>query len=147
MCRAAGKSLFQAIKSLLNFGLITHHNRDLNDGPHVMTGEDLCTVGVVGVQSDLALVAALGLEHVERNGRHYHPGLSYLPLVDQQKAMAAHPDFYAERHDCIAPVVRDGKFQLNSLNCVGYGFSCLPDLDDYESPADWQFESLGLGVS
>ena len=62
-----------------------------------MTGEDLCCVGVVPVQADLCLVAALGLSHVERNGHHYHPGLNYLPVEEQQAALAAHDDLYQRR--------------------------------------------------
>ena len=69
------------IKSLLNAGLTWVRNQQASDANYyyLMTGEDLCSVGVVPVQSDLCLAATLGLDHVERNGHHYHPGLSYLP--------------------------------------------------------------------
>ena len=49
-----------------------------------MTGEDLTCLGVVPVQADLALVATLGLAHVERNAHHYYPGLSYLPECERR---------------------------------------------------------------
>ena len=109
-----------------------------------MTGEDLCTVGIVPVQSDLCLVATLGLEHVERNGHHYHPGISYLPKPQQQQALAAHGDLYAQRQGIIGPAVRDGRFEIDSLQCNGFGFDVTPDMDAMTPADEWQFESLGL---
>jgi len=132
------------LKSLLNAGLTWLHNGRSREGKYVMTGEDLCTVGVVPVQSDLALVAALGLTHVERNGHHYHPGLSYLPQAEQEAALQAHPDFYARQGPIIGPHVRNGKVDITSLQCVGYGFAVEPDLASYTSPEEWDYASLGL---
>lgn len=133
------------LKSLLNLGLCWRTNQRLGADRYLMTGEDLCTVGIVPVQADLCLVAALGLEHVERNGHHFHPGLSYLPPHQQAAALEAHPDFYCRRHGRVAPWLNDGKFQIGSLQCAGFGFAVEPDFSGFESPAEWQFASLGLG--
>ena len=139
------------IKSILNAGLCWVANgRPAADRPasqsqpYVMTGEDLCCVGVVSVQSDLCLVATLGLTHVERNGHHFHPGLSYLPGLQQQQAMVAHPDFYHVQGGQVSPRLVDGRFQLGSLQCVGFGFDVEPQLDSMQSAEQWQFSSLGL---
>lgn len=132
------------IKSLLNAGLTWLANDRGLRSDYLMTGEDLCTVGVVPVQSDLCLVATLGLEHVERNGHHYHPGLSYLPGDQQRAALAAHPDLYARQHDIVAPHIVDGKFNIGSLQCPGFGFAVEPDFESMESPDEWQFSSLGI---
>lgn len=132
-------------KGVLNAGLTWLRNGRQRDGKYIMTGEDLCSVGIVPVQADLCLAATLGLRHVERNGHHYHPGLSYLPEPARRAALAAHPDFYAERHGIIGPAVRHGQFHLGTLHGPGAGFAVTPNLDD-DTPAEtWDFASLGLG--
>lgn len=132
------------IKSLLNAGLTWRHNDRGRARRYVMTGEDLCSVGIVPVQADLCLAATLGLEHVERNGHHFHPGLSYLPEQQQRAALEAHPDFYVERAGRISPDVRDGRFDIASLQCEGFGFSVVPDMDSMQLPEEWNYASLGL---
>jgi hypothetical protein len=146
---ASSKNCKGPIKSLLNAGLVWLANGRGERNDYLMTGEDLCTVGVVPVQSDLCLVATLGLSHVERNGHHFHRGLSYLPESEQQAALAAHGGFYRQhsadgRPDFVAPAIRDGRFQIGSLDCHGFGFAVEPDMDVWQSPDDWDFASLGI---
>jgi len=131
-------------QSLLNCGLTWLHNDRGAQRRYVMTGEDLCSVGVVPVQADLCLAATLGLKHVERNGHHYHPGLSYLSPAEQQAALAAHGDFYARQHGRIAPQMSGGRFQIGSLHGPGFGFGALPDMEAMQSLDQWQYSSLGL---
>jgi hypothetical protein len=109
-----------------------------------MTGEDLCSVGIIPTQSDLCLAATLGLRHVERNGHHYHPGLSYLPDPERRAALAAHGDFYVEEHGIVGPNIVDGRLRIASLHCTGFGFAVEPDMSSMESMESWKFESLGL---
>ncbi|QDV36826.1 mandelate racemase [Tautonia plasticadhaerens] len=133
-------------KAILNSGLTWLRNDRGRRSGFLMTGEDLCSVGVVPVQADLCLVATLGLGHVERNGHHYHPGLSYLPEADRRAALAAHPDFLAEQGTIIGPVVRGGRFEIGSIvDCVGFGFAVEPDPGSYTGEEVWDFDSLGLG--
>ena len=132
------------IKSLMNAGLTWLHNARGSSNDYLITGEDLCCVGIVPVQADLCLVATMGLTHVERNGHHYHRGLSYLPTSEQQKALAAHGDFYTERQGVVGPRLNDGKFEIGSLQCIGFGFSIEPDFDSLQTPTEWEFASLGL---
>lgn len=132
------------IKSLLNAGLTWALNNRGTAPNYVMTGEDQCSVGIIPTQADLCLVATLGLEHVERNGHHYHPGLTYLPEAQRRAALAAHGDFYAEQHGIISPHPEGGKLNIGSLQCVGFGFAVEPDFDSMESPEEWEFASLGL---
>ena len=143
----SSKSCKGPIKSLLNAGLTWRYNNEGRTAQYVMTGEDLCCVGILPVQSDLCLTAALGLRHVERNGHHYHRGLSYLPPAQQQAALTAHGDFYTEERGTVVPRLRDGKFQIGSLQCIGFGFDITPAWDAYESPEDWDFDSLALNGS
>ena len=65
--------------------------------PGVLTGEDLCTLGPFALLQDLAMMALLGIEHVERNGHHYYRGLSMFPRDWQEAMLPAHGDLYA-RH-------------------------------------------------
>jgi hypothetical protein len=113
-------------------------------GEFVMTGEDLCSVGVIPTQADLCLAATLGLTHVERNGHHFHPGLSYLPEPEGLAALAAHGDFYEQRHGRISPRIVEGRFEIGSLQCVGFGFAVEPDFSTMQSPGEWEYASLGL---
>lgn len=132
------------LKSVLNSGLLWSRNDRGVRSDYVMTGEDLCTVGVVSVQADLCLASALGLEHVEKNGHHFMPGLDYLPAGDQQAAIEAHEDFYEQQGESIGPRIVDGCFQVGSLRCAGFGFEVVPDIEEW-TPADaWDFASLGL---
>jgi hypothetical protein len=132
------------IKSLLNAGLTWLNNDRGVRNTCLMTGEDLCCVGIIPVQSDLCLAATLGLTHVERNGHHYHPGLTYLPESQQRAALSAHGDLYSHLHGRVAPHVVGGQFRIASLQCPGFGFGVEPDFDSMESPATWRYESLGL---
>jgi hypothetical protein len=140
----SSKNCKGAIRSLLNAGLTWLRNDRGARSDFVMTGEDLCTVGIVPVQSDLCLAATLGLQHVERNGHHYHPGLSYLPEAERRAALDAHPDFYVEEHGIIGPRIEDGRFRIASLHGPGFGFAVEPDMSAMEPADTWTFESLGL---
>ncbi|MBA2557176.1 MAG: mandelate racemase, partial [Chloroflexi bacterium] len=140
----SSKNCKGAIRSLLNAGLTWHHNGGGRRTDFVMTGEDLCTVGIVPVQSDLCLAATLGLQHVERNGHHYHPGLRYLPDAERRAALAAHGDFYVEEHGIIGPHIVEGRLRIGSLHCAGFGFAVEPDMSAMEPAESWTFASLGL---
>jgi L-alanine-DL-glutamate epimerase-like enolase superfamily enzyme len=154
-CGVSSKNCKGPLKSLLNAGLIRHLNMTHNDSTvshsdelprYVMTGEDLCSVGIVPVQADLCLAATLGLRHVERNGHHYHSGLAYLPAARQQAALAAHGDLYHVRDGVVRPNVRDGRFHIGSLQCRGFGFAVTPVREDYVAADEWQYDSLGLNA-
>jgi hypothetical protein len=140
----SSKNCKGAIRSILNAGLTWLHNDRGRRVDFLMTGEDLCTVGIVPVQSDLCLAATLGLQHVERNGHHYHPGLSYLPEPQRRAALAAHPDFYVEEQGIIGPRIDEGCFRISSLHGPGFGFAVEPDMSAMEPVETWTFESLGL---
>jgi hypothetical protein len=129
---------------VLNAGLTWMHNDRGRNPDFLMTGEDLCSVGIVPTQSDLCLAATLGLAHVERNGHHYHPGLTYLPEAQRRAALAAHGDFYVDEHGIIGPNIVNGQFQIASLQCDGFGFAVEPDMASMEPAESWRFESLGL---
>ena len=132
------------IKTLLNAGLTWLANDFGKQSHFVMTGEDLCSVGIVPMQADLCLAATIGLTHVERNGYHFHPGLAYLPEQQQRAALKEHADCYALIDGLVRPQVVDGKLAIESLQCPGFGFSVLPDVEEMVAANDWRYESLGL---
>ena len=129
------------IKSILNRGLIWKMNQQGAD-QYLMSAEDLCCVGMVPLQADLCLVAALGIEHIERNGHHYHRGLSYLSSGEQEEILAAHPDLYGRVGDIVAPRIVNGKFAIQSLQCPGFGFAVQPDVAKMIVAEEWDFDTL-----
>ena len=86
------------------------------------SGEDLTNLGVLALQQDLATMAALGLEHVERNGHHYFRGLAHLPKEEVAEALERHADLYEPLGDGATLRIRDGQIALGSLDRVGYAY-------------------------
>ena len=62
-----------------------------------MSAEDLTCQAGVAVQQDLALVALLGITHVERNGHHYVNGMAGASDAEQAVFLAGYPDLYTRR--------------------------------------------------
>ena len=63
-------------------------------------GEDLTTVPTVALEQDLALHAALGITHLERNGHHYFAGLEHLTEGERAAAWAGKPWLYGGTAAC-----------------------------------------------
>ncbi len=99
--------------------------------PHVaalMSGEDLCNVGPVALLQDLAVMATLGIASVERNGHHYHRGLSQFPAEIQAQVLRHHPDLYqASAAGWPTLRLRDGLLDLGTVNAapLGVGFAVV----------------------
>ena len=88
----------------------------------VLTGEDLCTLGPLALQQDLAMMAILGIDHVERNGHHYYRGLSMFPRDWQDALLRTHDDFYALDDGGFARLrIENGRISLASLNSAPFG--------------------------
>jgi hypothetical protein len=117
-------------KSLLNAARCALWNREGGGGRFFMSAEDLTTQAGLGVQQDLALVALLGLGHVERNGHHYVRGLAALPAAEQAAWLAAHPDLYVRDGDLVRLRIEQGRLALGSLGCVGFAAGAEPDWTD-----------------
>ena len=105
----------------------------------VMSGEDLCNVGPVALLQDLAVCATLGIESVERNGHHYHPGLSQLPAAMQTAALEHHPDLYRTVSDGWPTLsIGEGRIDTSSVNQSPFGVGFAPDLGSLTPAADWK---------
>jgi hypothetical protein len=103
--------------------------RRRDGAPAVLTGEDLCNLGPIALLQDLAMTAALGIRHVERNGHHYYRGLAMLPRAWQEASLTSHADLYARHEDGFACLdVRDGTIPLGSVNRAPFGVQPLLDV-------------------
>jgi hypothetical protein len=94
---------------------------------YIMSAEDLTIQAGLALQQDLALVALMGIKHVERNGHHYVNGMAGLPAAEQEAFLAAHPDLYERSHGAVRVRIRDGTLAIGSLGCTGFASATLPD--------------------
>lgn len=128
------------IKSLAHACWQNHQRRENPGTRHVLSGEDLCNVGPVALQQDLAVAAALGIASVERNGHHYNAGLSQFPGAVQQLALARHPDLYrATAAGWPAVVIGDGRMNLSSVNAAPFGVGFAVPLELFQPLAQWSW--------
>lgn len=133
------------VKTLLNAMLITKRNAEgASPGHYFQSAEDLTCMPVHALNADLALVAALGIAHGERNSHHYFAGLGHLSQAEREAALAAHGDLYGQEHGAARLKTRTGNLPTGSLQVPGFGTSLVPDMDAMTPASDWAFESLGL---
>ncbi len=114
------------VKGIAHACLLEHRRRT----GHValLTGEDLCILGPVALLQDLAMMAILGIPHVERNGHHYYHGLSPWPEDWQETARTAHPDLYLRDPGGFVRLrVAGGRLALGTVNAAPFGLSPLLD--------------------
>ena len=106
---------------------------------HFMSAEDLTTLPGICVQQDLALVSAMGLTHVERNGHHFIDGFAGRPKAEAVRFMEAHPDLYADTPHGPRLRIIEGMLDIASLAVPGFGSLETPDVTAMRamSPAAW----------
>lgn len=119
------------IKGLANRCLIEWHRRQRpEEGPWLMSGEDLANVGPVALLNDLAAMAVFGIEDVERNGHHYFAGLSMFPEELQKMVCERHPDLYGMRPQGYASLrIEGGQVSTSSSGEApfGHGLDLTPE--------------------
>ncbi|WP_431271421.1 mandelate racemase [Dankookia sp. P2] len=118
-------------RSLVNLARCRAWNAD--GGRYFLSGEDLTTLAGVCVQQDLALVALLGLDHVERNGHHFIDGFAGRPKAEAVRFMEAHPDLYADTPRGPRLRIAGGVLEIGSLAVPGLGAAVEPDLAAMEA--------------
>ncbi|MEA2734914.1 MAG: hypothetical protein QOE14_1365 [Humisphaera sp.] len=98
-------------------------------GQTIISAEDLTTIGPVSLMQDLAVVATLGIPHVERNGHHYFRGLSMFPPEVQRKVLAAHRDLYRDSGRGFPTLdIRHGAISTNTVVDAPFGYAADIDL-------------------
>ena len=119
-------------KGVANRCLLRRRERGEPGAAGLMSGEDLCNTGPVALLQDLAVMAALGIESVERNGHHYHPGLSQFPRGIQEDMLRCHGDLY-ERATAGWPTlrVRGGMIDLGTVNAAALGVGFAVDVGQF----------------
>ncbi len=127
-------------KSLLNFARVQRRNEAIGSQSYFLSAEDLTNLPVVPLQADLALVALLGIPHVERNGHHYFFGLDHLTQEEQAAALDRHADLYTRLGEASVLSIRDGRILIRSIQVPGMGFSALPAMDSMMQPEHWLIE-------
>jgi len=126
-------------KGIANRCLIEKRQREKPERSLIMSGEDLCNQGPVGLLQDLAVMACLGIESVERNGHHYCRGLAGFSKPLQQEVLNHHSDLYREMDEgWITLQLEKGMIDLTTINQSPFGVGFKMPLDGIDSVADWK---------
>ena len=138
------------IKGLGNACLIEGRRRADPADVYHLSGEDLANVGPVALLQDLAVVGALGIGDVERNGHHYFRGLAALPPDVQAAVRQAHPDLYrtvdvggdvADTGGRFPSVdIRGGRMNIGTVVDAPFGTAFEFDPARFTPAAEWQWE-------
>lgn len=139
------KSCKGIVKGLANAALLKIRAPQMKRPP-ILSGEDLANVGPVSMLQDLAMMSALGIPHVERNGHHYFRGLSMYPEELQTEALRCQPGFY-RHHELGFPTldVQNGMIDLTSVNAAPFGCA-IPIAAAQFIPLKAWIMSGGMGV-
>ena len=126
-------------KGIANRCLIEKRRRDDPASDLLMSGEDLCNQGPVGLLQDLAVMACLGIESVERNGHHYCRGLSVAAPETQERVFREHSDLYEQTaEEWLTLRIRHGALRLESVNEAPFGYGFELPRASYPTLAQWR---------
>lgn len=125
----SSKSCKGLYKALLNRARCANWNARDGDDRWFMTAEDLTAQAGLGVQQDLALVATLGITHVERNGHHYGRGMAAATAAEARAFHETFPDLYRDVGGGTYLAIRDGHVPTERLTTLpGLGGPVEPDV-------------------
>jgi hypothetical protein len=125
-------------KGIANACLIAYRARTDDSREYVISAEDLTTVGPVELLQDLAVVATIGADHVERNGHHYFQGLRAFPESVQEAVLSTHGDLYRRDEDGYPTLAIDGgTVDLGTVVDAPFGVGFRPDLDQFVPLDSW----------
>ena len=120
------KSCKGVLRALLNFARVKEIQA--SGGFAILSGEDLtCQPGLCW-QQDTLMAAAVGIQHVERNGHHFAGGMQGAPAAEIVAAMQIHSDIYKLASNKPTLNIVDGQVNFLSLKSVGFGHSIAPSL-------------------
>ncbi|MCB1212359.1 MAG: hypothetical protein KDK97_23755 [Verrucomicrobiales bacterium] len=125
------------IKSLANAALLKARQAT-STRPLILSAEDLASVGPISMLQDLAVGAALGITHVERNGHHYFRGLAAFPQEVQDQALRTHPDLYHRHPEGFATLtITNGQLDLTTINTTPMGSGTPLDPSQFSTLKEW----------
>ena len=122
-------------KSLLNRALVAHYNSQ--GDKTFMSGEDLTCLPIVPLHEDLVSQSILGITHGDRNGHHYHYGLSSLSATEKKQIAKHHPSMYVFRDGEWFLDIQFGRINTESLQCPGFGVAEEPDWKSMYTMRRW----------
>lgn len=136
------------VKGIANACRIAQLNRESGEQRYILSGEDLSNVPPTALLQDLAVMAALGVRHVERNGHHYFRGASMLPEAMQAGLLRAHGDLYQQHPAAEVPALRivEGGIDIRSVLAAPLGVGFAVDPAGLTMREDWNYASLGMGA-
>ncbi|MEE3258964.1 MAG: enolase C-terminal domain-like protein [Candidatus Latescibacterota bacterium] len=135
----SSKSCKGLIKALANYALVQKRNAEGH--ACFITAEDLTTVPVVSLQQDLVHVAALGIDHLERNGHHYVRGLDHLSESERGQCLTRNGDLYQAEGESGFLAIRGGRMEIGSLQTPGLGVAGAVDAEAMQ-PLESRLEEL-----
>ena len=116
------------VKGITNACRIARYRVEQPHKQWLYSGEDLSNVAPVALLQDIAMMANLGIEHIERNGQHYFKGLSNLPPTVQQTILQSHGDLFRMQAEFPSMHIQQGRIDVAS--CIkapfGRGFAFDP---------------------
>jgi len=134
------------LKSLANAALFAHRSASAEPSgagarPCVLSGEDLVNTGPIALLQDLAVLAALGVPHAERNGHHYFRDLGAFGKGTGERLLREHSDLFRTLDDGAAALtVKDGRLSLGSVAAAPFGtaFGIDETLDPWLPLEEWR---------
>lgn len=126
----SSKSCKGFYKSILNAARCAAWNAEAGSQRYFLSAEDLTCQAGPALQQDLALVALLGLEHVERNGHHYVRGMAGASDAEQASFLAAHDDLYRGVDGMAQLRIVNGEIALDSLHRPGFAIDAQLDFSN-----------------
>jgi hypothetical protein len=130
-------------KGIANACLLVQSARSDPNRVFILSGEDLINIGPVSLLQDLAVMACLGIRHVERNGHYYFTGLSMFPEELQEKVLLSYPDLYQDHQRGFATLkISSGAISIDSVIQSPFGPQFQLDASWFTPLEDWRFESL-----
>lgn len=130
-------------KGIANACLLEYYRRSNPNQRYVLSGEDLTNIGPVALLQDLAVMANLGVRHIERNGHHYFAGLSMFPRPLQEQVLLHHPDLY-HRHEqgFVALTIHGGTVAVGSAVDAPFGLAFNVNPANFTPLSAWKFDSM-----
>ncbi len=140
---ASHKNCKGVFKGIANACLIARRQQQEPSRRYILSGEDLANVGPVALLQDLAVMATLGIDHVERNGHHYFAGLSMFPRDVQECVLVEHGDLY-RRHPRGFPTldIRGGTVHIGRVVTAPFGLGFAFDTSRYMTVTESGIETL-----
>jgi hypothetical protein len=133
------------LKHVANACWLEYLRRNDSDRQYLLSGEDLANIGPIALLQDLAVMANLGIAHVERNGHHYFSGLSMFPSSIQAKVAHHHPDLYdTVRLGFPTLKIASGLISTRSVIRAPFGPAFSLDLAEFVPLEQWDFNSLEI---